>query len=86
VDLAALVIDALRLALWLSAPALGACVVVSVLMSVVQTATQANDASLGFVPKLLAVSFALFLSRDFLTQQLVGFSSRVLREMAQLGN
>jgi flagellar biosynthetic protein FliQ len=86
VDLAAIVIDALRLALMLTAPALGACVLASVLMSIVQTSTQAHDASLGFVPKLFAVSFALFLSRDYLTHQLVGFSSRVLHDMAQLGN
>jgi flagellar biosynthetic protein FliQ len=86
VDLAAIVVDALRLVLWLTAPALGACVIVSLLMGVFQTATQANDASLGFVPKLFAVAFALFLSRDFLTHELIGFSSRVWLDMARIGN
>jgi flagellar biosynthetic protein FliQ len=86
VDFAAIVVDALRLTLVLAAPALGACLLTSLLMSVVQTAGQTNDASLGFVPKLLAVGFALFLSRDFLTHELTGFSARVVSEMARLGN
>jgi flagellar biosynthesis protein FliQ len=86
VDLAAIVLDALRLVLMLSAPALAACLLASVLMSVVQTSTQAHDASLGFVPKLLAVGCALFLSRDYLAHQLLGFSSRLLHDMALLGN
>ena len=87
-DLAAIIVDALRLVLWLTAPALGACVLVSLLMSVFQAATQAqgNDASLGFVPKLFAVSLALFLSRDFLAHELIGFSSRVWLDMARIGN
>jgi flagellar biosynthetic protein FliQ len=81
-----MLLDALQLVLWLAAPALGACLLVSLLMSAVSAATQANDPSLGFVPKWLAVLLALFLSRDFLAHQLVGFSSRVLQNMARLGN
>lgn len=81
-----MLLDALQLVLWLAAPALGACLLVSLLTSALSAATQANDPSLGFVPKLFAVLLALFLSRDFLAQQLVGFSSRVLQDMARLGN
>jgi flagellar biosynthetic protein FliQ len=85
VDFAAIVVDALRLTLWLVAPALGACLLTSLLMSVVQTASQANDASVGFVPKLLAVGLTLFLTRDILAHELTGFSARVIAEMARLG-
>ncbi|HEX4352464.1 MAG TPA: flagellar biosynthetic protein FliQ [Polyangiales bacterium] len=85
-DFAALVVDALRLTLWLVAPALGACLVTSIVMSIVQTASQANDASVGFVPKLLAVGVTLFLTRDLLARELTGFSLRVISEMARLGH
>jgi flagellar biosynthetic protein FliQ len=85
-DATAMLIDALQLVLWLAAPALVACVLVSVLMSVLQTATQASDPSLGFVPKWFAVALALFLSRDFFAHEMVGFSSRMLQDMARLGH
>jgi flagellar biosynthesis protein FliQ len=85
VDLSQAMVDALRLALWLTAPALAACVVAAFFSSLVQASTQTHDPSVGFVPKWLIVLFALFLSRTFLADGLLSFSSRVLREMAQLG-
>jgi len=81
-----MLLEALQLVLWLAAPALGACLLVSMLMSALSAATQANDPSLSFVPKWLAVLLALFLSRDFLAHEVLGFSSRMLQDMARLGN
>ena len=81
----AIVLDALRLALWLSAPALGACFVLALITGFFQSASSSGDPSLGFVPKLLAVGAALWLERGFLSEQLLSFSSRMLHEMARLG-
>jgi flagellar biosynthetic protein FliQ len=85
VDFSAIVADALRLSLWLAAPALGACLLAALLTSLLQAATQASDPALGFVPRWLAVLLALFLSRAFLSQELLGFSTRIMGEMARLG-
>lgn len=84
-DLPAIVLDALRLALWLSAPALAACFVLALITGFFQSATASSDPSLGFVPKVLAVGAALWFSRAFLSAHMLEFSSRVLREMARLG-
>jgi flagellar biosynthetic protein FliQ len=85
-DPTAMLIEALQLVLWLAAPALVACLLVAVLMNVLQTATQASDPSLGFVPKWFAVLLALFLSREFVAHEMLGFSSRMLQSMARLGH
>jgi flagellar biosynthesis protein FliQ len=85
VDLPTLVLDALRLALWLSAPALGACFVLALITGFFQSASASSDPSLGFVPKLLAVGAALWLERGFLSAHMLEFSARMLREMARLG-
>ena len=81
----ALVLEALKLALWLSAPALLACVIAAAVIGVFQAATQVSEPSLGFVPKLCAVLAALWFTRTFMSEALVGFAGRVLREMARLG-
>lgn len=81
----ALVLEALQLALWLSAPALVACVLAAGAMGVFQAATQVSEPSLGFVPKLCAVLAALWFSRAFMSEQLMHFAGHVLREMARVG-
>jgi flagellar biosynthetic protein FliQ len=81
----ALVFEALQLALWLSAPALVACVLAAAAIGLFQAATQVSEPSLGFVPKLCAVLAALWVSRAFMSEQLLRFTGHVLREMARLG-
>ena len=84
VDLAALLVEALQLALWLAAPALIACLVVAAITSVVQGALQANDPSISFVPKLFAVFATLWLTHSFMAERLSAFAGKVSAVMAQL--
>lgn len=84
-DFSALLIEAMQLALWLAAPTLAACVLVAVVMSFLQGSLQAHDPSVSFVPKCLAAFAALWLSRDFFSERLLGFASHMLSAMATLG-
>ena len=84
-DLPALVTEALLLALWLSMPVLGACLLVAVLTSLIAPSVQAGDASLSFVPKWLAAFGALWLSQHYLRDRLLGFAGHVLALIAELG-
>jgi type III secretion protein S len=86
VDLAPRLFDALRLAVWLSLPALAACLLVSLVMSVVQSATQTSDPSVGFVPRLLAVLATLFVCRAFLGDGLASFATNMFQAIGQLGH
>jgi flagellar biosynthetic protein FliQ len=85
-DLAALAVQALRLALALSLPALLACLVVSVVLSFFELTSQGQDSGLGFVPRLFAVGGALFVGHAFMASELTQFTSAVfvgIRELAR---
>jgi len=86
VDLTAFSIESLQLALWLSAPVLGACAISAVLTSLMSALLQASEPTLGFVPKWLAAACALWLSRGFVWDELTGFAVRILGAMMQLGH
>jgi flagellar biosynthesis protein FliQ len=84
VNLDLLLLEALQLVLWLAAPALVACIAVAALTTLLQGKLQASDPSISFVPKLLAVCAALWLSHSFLAERISAFAGKVLGVMAQL--
>jgi len=77
-------IEALSLVLLLSAPALGAALVVGALTGLLQTATQVQDASLAFVPRLIAVATALWLGGAWMGEQMLAFTAQLWRGLAAL--
>ena len=70
--------EGLLLVLLLSAPPLLASLVVGLLVSVVQAATQVQEATLGFVPKLITVFAVLAATAPWIGAQLVRFGQAVL--------
>ena len=67
------------LLLLVAAPVLGVILVVGVVISVLQAATQINEATLSFVPKILAAMAVLALARPWMVTQLVEYIQRVLQ-------
>jgi flagellar biosynthesis protein FliQ len=61
-----------------SAPLLGVMFVVAVLVGLAQSVLQLQDAAIGFVPKLLALSAAILFFGGFILDQLQGFVGRTL--------
>ena len=78
-QLTAIVMQALELALVLSAPALLASAAAGALSGVVQGATQVQDPALGFVPRLLAVAAAWLLGGAWMSERLLSFTAQVFR-------
>lgn len=70
--------EGLLLVLLLSAPALLASVAVGLVAGVVQAATQIQDQSLAFVPKLIVVLLVLAATGPLLGAQLVRFTQALL--------
>ena len=66
--------EGLLLAVLVSGPPLLASVLVGFLVGVVQAATQIQDQTLAFVPKLLAVALTLLALGPMLGAQLVRFT------------
>lgn len=76
---------ALMTGLLVCAPMLAAGLVVGVIISIVLAATQIQEFTLTFVPKLVAMALAGLLSAAWMLRTMVSFTSWVLREMAGVG-
>jgi flagellar biosynthetic protein FliQ len=78
-DLAvALLADTLWTAIKLSAPLIGLCMLVGVLVSVLQAVTQIQEMSLTFVPKLLTAAAVLLVLGGWMLTTLSQFAIRLI--------
>jgi flagellar biosynthetic protein FliQ len=57
---------------------LGAALAVGLLIGIFQAATQIQEMTLSFIPKLLALVVALFIAGPWMIQVLVTFSKRLI--------
>ena len=71
--------DGLALLLMVSAPVLLLVLVVGLVVSVFQAATQINEATLSFVPKVVAAVAALAVAGPWMLTTLVEFIQRTLQ-------
>jgi flagellar biosynthetic protein FliQ len=57
---------------------LGAALAVGLLIGILQAATQIQEMTLSFIPKLLALVVALFIGGPWMIQMLMTFSKRLI--------
>jgi flagellar biosynthetic protein FliQ len=76
--------QALEVTVMLAAPLLLSALVVGVLVSLVQAATQVNEMTLTFVPKLLALVLAVFLAGPWMLTLITGFTRRLFESVPLL--
>ena len=72
-----LVREALLMALLLSAPILGAGLLVGLVISLLQAVTQVQEQTLAFVPKIVAMILVSILLLGWMGMQLSGFATRM---------
>lgn len=69
--------DSLREGLWaatlISAPVLSVALVVGLLIGLLQALTSIQEMTLTFVPKMIAIVIAFWMSMSFMTTALTGF-------------
>lgn len=70
--------QALEMTLLIAAPLLIAALGVGLLVSVFQAATQINEMTLSFIPKLVAVFVALIVAGPWMLNLLVDYMRRLL--------
>jgi flagellar biosynthetic protein FliQ len=73
--------EAILLLLVISLPALGAALVVGLVVSILQAVTQVSDPTLSFVPKILAVLAALAIAGSWMMTLLVEFARTMVAEL-----
>ncbi len=71
-------LDAIKTTLLVSAPMLGFGLITGLVISVFQAVTSIQELTLTFIPKILAVFFALFLFFPWLMQLMLSFTENIL--------
>lgn len=69
--------DAIRTVLLISAPMLGFSLVVGLIVSVLQAVTQIQEATLSFVPKIIAVLLSLIIFGPWILRFITEFTSEL---------
>ena len=80
----AIVVRALEIMLLASAPALGAALVTGLVVSILQAATQINEMTLAFIPKLVTVFAALVLAGPWMLALLTDYVRRLFGDIPVL--
>ena len=76
--------EALWLAVLLAGPMLGAALAVGLFIGVIQAATQIQEMTLSFIPKLGAVAAVIFLAGPWMLGLIVTFTQRLFFEIPGL--
>jgi len=75
----------LTLATMIAAPMLGVGLVVGILIAIFQAATQIQENTLSFVPKILAMGGALIATGHWCLEKLIYFTTTVIQQIEILG-
>ena len=83
-----MILDIGRNALWvtalLSAPLLLSALAIGVLVGMIQAATQIQEMTLTFIPKLIVMAIALVISGSWMLALLTDFSIRLIQSIPGL--
>ena len=83
-DITQIAIQTMLLAAKVAAPILLTALLVGFLISLFQAATQIQEQTLSFVPKMIAVSIALLVTGNWVLGQLVAFTHQLFGMLPHL--
>jgi len=73
----AIAMNAMKVTMILSFPALLVAMVIGLLISIFQATTQINEMTLSFVPKLIGIAFVIILTAPWAMTTLIEFVKRI---------
>ena len=76
--------QAIQVSLVLAAPLLLVALVVGLIISIFQAATQINEATLSFIPKLLAVFATMVIAGPWMLNQMLDYMRSLFMSIPQL--
>lgn len=76
--------QAIEMTLFLSGPLLLAALVIGLIISIFQAATQINEQTLSFIPKLLGIFIVLILAGPWMLQMMVDYIRRLFESIPQI--
>ncbi len=69
--------QSIELALMISLPMLGIGLIVGVTVSIIQAATQIQEMTLSFIPKIISIFLALLLSFPWIMDKMITFTQNI---------
>ena len=75
--------EALKVIFMLSAPLLLVAMVVGVVVSLLQAVTQINEATLSFIPKIMAIALVLVLAAPWMLSLLSNYASEIFTHFGE---
>lgn len=75
---------ALELTVMLAAPLLLAALAIGLLVGIFQAATQINEMTLSFIPKLIGMMVTLLIAGPWMLKQLVGYTRNLIESIPTL--
>ena len=75
---------ALQLTMLLAAPLLVTALVVGLVLSVFQAATQINEMTLSFIPKLVGIAAAVVIAGPWMLKELIGYTRALFQSIPSL--
>ncbi len=82
------VIDVATGAVWLTlkvaAPALIAALVVGIIISVIQAATQVQEQTVSFVPKIIAITASMIITGPWILQQFIFYTKTLIQSIPNI--
>lgn len=82
-ELTRVIVEALYLVLVVSAPILAVSLIVGAVVGLLQAATQVQEHSVSFVPRLIAIALMLAISGGWMSEQVVGYTSGLWRSIPE---
>ena len=76
--------QAMEMTVMISAPMLGAALVTGLLVSLFQAATQINEMTLSFIPKLLVLILVLILAGPWMLSMMLDYMRRLFSSIPTL--
>lgn len=77
-------IEAVWVAIKLAAPGLLAIMLAGLLISIFQAATQINEQTLSFIPKVLALSAVLFVMAPWIMNTMLSFTTTIFKRISTI--
>lgn len=76
--------QAIEMTLMMSGPLLLAGLIIGLIVSIFQAATQINEATLSFIPKLIGTFLVLIVAGPWMLQMMVDYIRRLFESIPQL--
>lgn len=78
--------EAIFVSMKIAAPALVAILATGLVVSILQAATQINEQTLSFIPKILIMTAALLITGSWILQTMLVFTKEIFYKIASVTN